>query len=324
MVRTGATFEDAAAEWLRYCEHDRAVSRRRSPATGASSASAHPAFGEQRHRELHAGDRSSAGRAGSTSRKRQPTRTKATSSLLHAIFKRAMKVYGLPRNPVADVETPARGAQRRHRRLQPRGGHGARRAAASRPGRRALPHRRLHRPPPRRAARAALGGRRLRRGRRSASGANWTDGREGTPKSGRDRAVPMVHDVAAALARLGQRDRWHRRRRSRLLRPARPLTSTTRPSAAATRRRSTAAGLRQLRFHDLRHTFGTHAIASRHPRVMEWMGHADIQTTRSTSPTSPAGTPPSDSPPPSTLSARASQRASPRLRPKRRARWRCS
>jgi hypothetical protein len=25
MVRTGATFADAAAEWLRYCEHDRAV-----------------------------------------------------------------------------------------------------------------------------------------------------------------------------------------------------------------------------------------------------------------------------------------------------------
>lgn len=35
---------------------------------------------------------------------------------------------------------------------------------------------------------------------------NWTDSREGTPKSGRDRAVPMMDDVAQALARLGQRD----------------------------------------------------------------------------------------------------------------------
>jgi len=42
-----------------------------------------------------------------------------------------------------------------------------------------------------------------------------------------------------------------------------------------------AAGLRELRFHDLRHTFGTHAIRAGDPReVMEWMGHADIQTTQ--------------------------------------------
>jgi integrase len=41
------------------------------------------------------------------------------------------------------------------------------------------------------------------------------------------------------------------------------------------------AKLRELRFHDLRHTFGTHAIRAADPReVMEWMGHADIQTTQ--------------------------------------------
>jgi integrase len=41
------------------------------------------------------------------------------------------------------------------------------------------------------------------------------------------------------------------------------------------------AGLRQLRFHDLRHTFGTRMIAKADiVRVQEWMGHADIQTTR--------------------------------------------
>lgn len=40
------------------------------------------------------------------------------------------------------------------------------------------------------------------------------------------------------------------------------------------------AGLR-LRFHDLRHTFGTRVIAKADiVRVQEWMGHADIQTTR--------------------------------------------
>ena len=40
------------------------------------------------------------------------------------------------------------------------------------------------------------------------------------------------------------------------------------------------AGLRPLRFHELRHTFGTRMIAKADiRRVQEWMGHADIQTT---------------------------------------------
>ena len=41
-----------------------------------------------------------------------------------------------------------------------------------------------------------------------------------------------------------------------------------------------SAGLRSLRFHDLRHTFGTRMISQADiRRVQEWMGHADIQTT---------------------------------------------
>lgn len=40
------------------------------------------------------------------------------------------------------------------------------------------------------------------------------------------------------------------------------------------------AGLRRLRFHDLRHTFGTRVIGVADiRRVQEWMGHADIKTT---------------------------------------------
>jgi integrase len=40
------------------------------------------------------------------------------------------------------------------------------------------------------------------------------------------------------------------------------------------------AALRPLRFHDLRHTFGTRMIAKADiRRVQEWMGHADVQTT---------------------------------------------
>ena len=53
---------------------------------------------------------------------------------------------------------------------------------------------------------------------------------------------------------------------------------------SALRRRYKAAlaagSLRPLRFHDLRHTFGTRMIAKADiRRVQEWMGHADIQTT---------------------------------------------
>jgi integrase len=53
---------------------------------------------------------------------------------------------------------------------------------------------------------------------------------------------------------------------------------------SALRRRYTAAlaraGLGPLRFHDLRHTFGTRMIAKTDiRRVQEWMGHADVQTT---------------------------------------------
>jgi integrase len=58
--------------------------------------------------------------------------------------------------------------------------------------------------------------------------------------------------------------------------PARPGSPWT-----ATRSDALARGrLRPLRFHDLRHTFGTRMIRKADiRRVQEWMGHADIQTT---------------------------------------------
>ena len=42
-----------------------------------------------------------------------------------------------------------------------------------------------------------------------------------------------------------------------------------------------AVGLRPLRFHDLRHTFGSVAIRTADPReVQEWLGHSDFSTTQ--------------------------------------------
>jgi integrase len=47
------------------------------------------------------------------------------------------------------------------------------------------------------------------------------------------------------------------------------------------REAQTTAKLRPLRFHDLRHTFGTHGRASAESdrELQEWMGHADARTT---------------------------------------------
>jgi integrase len=89
----------------------------------------------------------------------------------------------------------------------------------------------------------------------------------------------MAPDVAAALARLGQRDRLPSD--DNLVFPG---SEGQYLDGSALRRRYAAAlqraGLRPLRFHDLRHTFGTRMIAKVDiRRVQEWMGHADVQTT---------------------------------------------
>ncbi len=161
-----------------------------------------------------------------------------------------------------------------------RGGLGARPRRRVRAGRRDLPHRRVHRPAPRRARRAALARRRLRRVAR----ARLRLLRRRPPHVTQERPRPLGPDGA---------------RRRRRARPASPTastgpattTSSSRASPAATSTRSALsrrykaalarAALRPLRFHDLRHTFGTRMIAKADIlKVQEWMGHADIATTQ--------------------------------------------
>ncbi len=108
---------------------------------------------------------------------------------------------------------------------------------------------------------------------------SYHEGVPSTPKSGKVRSVPMAPDVAEALAKLGTRDVCVGDDDLVFLGDfgsyvdARALVR--RYDAALTR-----GGLRRLRFHDLRHTFGTQVIAKADiRRVQEWMGHADIQTT---------------------------------------------
>src|SRR4051794_20814775 len=102
MGATGGTVADAAAEWLRWAEHDRAC----KPSTLTDYR--HTAnrivrdLGELRLEDV-------------TPELLERWKTTLDVSnrtiakylvIFHGIFKRAMKVWGLPRNPAADVERP--------------------------------------------------------------------------------------------------------------------------------------------------------------------------------------------------------------------------
>jgi integrase len=101
----------------------------------------------------------------------------------------------------------------------------------------------------------------------------------GKPKSRKSRTLPMVEEVAHALTDL--KDRRTHTAKGDLVFVSREGTHVD-GSALRRRYHSTldAAGLRRLRFHDLRHTFGSLAInVASIVQVQAWMGHADIQTT---------------------------------------------
>ena len=89
----------------------------------------------------------------------------------------------------------------------------------------------------------------------------------------------MAPDVATALAQLGRRLDWVGDDDLVFVGEVGGYLD----GSALRRRYKDALGrasLRPLRFHDLRHTFGTRMIAKADiGRVQEWMGHADIQTT---------------------------------------------
>lgn len=99
-------------------------------------------------------------------------------------------------------------------------------------------------------------------------------------KSGRSRAVPMIDELAAVLDKLSQRDRHVDRDDFVFVgegAEALDGSALRRRYAAAQKR----AGLRPLRYHDLRHSFGTtasNAALSGH-ELQAWMGHADYRTT---------------------------------------------
>ncbi len=112
----------------------------------------------------------------------------------------------------------------------------------------------------------------------------FVGGRPDTPKSERSRRdVPMADRVAAELQRLWEITPFQADEDPVFAHPrgtGLPLDGT-----AASKRFQVAlqrAGVRRMRFHDLRHTFGT--MMARDPRVsmrtlQGWLGHADPATT---------------------------------------------
>lgn len=105
----------------------------------------------------------------------------------------------------------------------------------------------------------------------------------GTPKSKRSsRSVPMTDRVAGELERHFKRSAYQADSDLVFCHP-----ETGNPLDPAKIRRRFAktlerAGLRKVRFHDLRHTFGTHCAGAGVPlrTLQEWMGHKDAKTTQ--------------------------------------------
>jgi integrase len=274
-VRTGATFADAAAEWLRWCEHDRDCKPSTLSDYGNTARTLSRDLGGMRLEDITSRSLEEwVARLPCSNRTKQKYRV-----ILHSIFRRAMKVWGLPRNPAADIERPRVRVADDIDAFSPGEVRALVRAAAT----------------PLDAAlflTAAVTG--LRLGEMLAL--RWGDidltgqavrvrrsytlhGGLSTPKSGKVRSVPLVTEVASALARLGDREHWTG---DDDLVFAGPLGGYQ--DGQALRKRYKAAlkeaGLRELRLHDLRHTFGTLAIERASIlQVKAWMGHADVQTT---------------------------------------------
>lgn len=281
-VRTGATFADAAAEWLHYVEHDRDV--KPSTLTDYRSVVARllPFFGELAIEEVSA-QRIEEWRARLGADRSRPltnrTRNKSLT-ILGGIMERARKLYSLPSNPARDVEKlRERYDATRFAFYSPEEVHALVRAAASeQDGALFLT--------------AAFTG--LRRGelialrwrdvdfQRSAVrvAGSYANGKLTTPKSGQGRVVPMVAEVAAVLDRLSRRD--DSIGDDELVFPGDVGTYL---DGSALRRRFVAAcaraSLRPIRFHDLRHTFGTLAVrgAESIVELQAWLGHAEVRTT---------------------------------------------
>jgi integrase len=111
---------------------------------------------------------------------------------------------------------------------------------------------------------------------------NYVRGHWGTPKSKRgSRSIPLADRVAGELERHFQRSAYQA---DGDLAFAHPHTGQVLDHSRLVKRFKKAlkaAGVREVRFNDLRHTFGTRMAAAGVPMrtLQEWMGHRDFKTT---------------------------------------------
>ncbi len=108
---------------------------------------------------------------------------------------------------------------------------------------------------------------------------SYTHGAFGPTKSGRVRSVPLIDDVARVLDGLSRREFFTGPDDLVFVNSVgNPLDDArVRPRFYRALER---AGLKRLRFHDLRHSFGTLAVqVFPLSDVKAYMGHADIQST---------------------------------------------
>jgi integrase len=275
----GVTFGEAAAEWLRYVEQD----RKRRPSTVRDyrivvEKVLAPALGDAPLAAITRGH-IDAFRARLVAEGRLSARTiNKYLALIHGILKRAQRVYGLSANAAAGVERqPARRTGDFDVLSAPEIEALIRAAAspqdaaifatAAYAGLRLGELRALR-------WRDVDFGKRLIHVRRS-----YVERDEGVPKSGRVRSVPMIDQVARALDELSRRE-WFTRDADLVF----CNEAGDHFDDSSLRRRFYAArigaGLKRIRFHDLRHTFGTVAVqVFPISDVKAYMGHADIATT---------------------------------------------
>ncbi len=281
MVRSGASFADAAAEFLRYVETVRKV----QPSTVADyrdviNGYLLARFGSRPVEDITADD-IDAYKEGLLAEGRLTNRTIVRHlTVLHGVFRRARRVWGLRQNPAAAdlVERPPVRYSGAFELLQPdqvvalaaiteRQQDGALYITAAFTGLRqgellALRWRDID---------WSLQRIQVRR--------NYTYGQEKTPKSGRVRSAPMVDEVMVALDELSRREHFTG--------PADLVFCSEigeHLNHWSLRRRFYAdlerAQLPRIHFHDLRHCFASIAVKKLPlSTVQGYLGHAHISTT---------------------------------------------
>jgi integrase len=275
MTNLNAKFADASAEWLRYVEHDRDVKPSTLSDYRHMVKRLDRTFGETPIERIAAED-IERWRAGLSCSNRT---SQKYLIVLNGIFKRAMKVYRLPSNPMTLVE-------------RPRVRHSSEIDVLSAAEVRTLVRETSTEQHKALILTAAFTGLRmgellaLRWGEVDFAAEtirvvrSFTIGGESSPKSGKPRSIPMVREVATALARLGQRERFTGDG-DLVFAGAAGGHVDSKDVRAEYKAALGRAGLRNLRFHDLRHTFGTRAVEQAESilELKEWMGHANVQTT---------------------------------------------